>query len=780
MASSSKRRKLSADGSFYVSDQSTLDPYRDPEFNNSNHRRSLFVRSLAPTVTTDRLAEYFSQSNPIKHAIVVVDHETKASKGYGFVTFADSTDAKAALSEFDHTILDGRKIKVELAESRHRETAESGGTIAPSSKAAELRAAREKRRAETAPPKLIVRNLPWSIKEPEDLALLFRRYGKVKHAIVPKQGPDVQAGFGFVVLRGRKNAERAMEGVNGKEVDGRTVAVDWAVEKSAWEELQRGVSDRERGINDTKLQNEVASAKEGRLPILDQDQEQEQEQDEDGKTGLSDSEGSSKSSGSISSKGSDVTNETFEFSQSSKTDGNGEIQGQESDEASTSTVFVRNLPYDTTDDALFTHFRPFGPIRYARVVYDSATGLAKGTGFVCFFNDSDAKSCVQDAPEPQAPTSTATSRDKKRSVSHSLLQDALRDPSGRYTLSSRILSVTRAVSKSHAAHLSSVATATAREKDRRHIYLLSEGTVPTSSPLHKHLSPAELNIRAASYKQRQRLIRNNPSLHMSLKRLSVRNIPRGLGSKELKALAREAVVEFAKEVKAGKRQPLSKEELNRGRIDAKGGDDDIGNAREEQKKQKAKDKGRGIVRQAKIVFEGREGGKVSEASGAGRSRGYGFVEFRGHREALMGLRWLNGHSVQGGGKAEGEGEGRKRLIVEFALENAQVVARRKDMERKSREGPPSSSRPGDAPIPSTGSKGKRAADVGNNARASANPRAIQGTTRANKSTYNKTKVTPDKKKEAGEDEARSRNEIAKRNRIIAKKRQMRKARAKAK
>ena len=166
--------------------------------------------------------------------------------------------------------------------------------------------------------------------------------------------------------------------------------------------------------------------------------------------------------------------------------------------------------------------------------------------------------------------------------------------------------------------------------------------------------------------QRKKLIQNNPTLHLSLTRLSIRNLPRNINSKDLKALAREAVVGFAKDVKSGLRAQLSKEE------EARGGDE----MREAEKQRKAK--GKGIVRQAKIIFEGREGAKVSEDSGAGRSRGYGFVEYSSHRWALMGLRWLNGHAIV---NASGK---KQRLIVEFAIENAQVVQRRKEREEKAR------------------------------------------------------------------------------------------------
>ena len=112
------------------------------------------------------------------------------------------------------------------------------------------------------------------------------------------------------------------------------------------------------------------------------------------------------------------------------------------------------------------------------------------------------------------------------------------------------------------------------------------------------------------------------------------HVPRTVSSKDLKALARQAVVGFATDIKQGVRQPLSKEELNRG-------GDEMHAA-----EQYRKTRGKGIVKQAKIVFEGREGGKVTEKSGAGKSRGYGFIEYTSHRWALMGLRWLNGHLVK--------------------------------------------------------------------------------------------------------------------------------------
>src|SRR5271163_1036917 len=111
MAERVKRRRLSVDGTFQASAPSR-DTGQDASSpaDKKDQRRSLFVRSLPASVTTERLTEHFSQSYPLKHAIVVTDPKTKISKGYGFVTFADAEDAQSAAIELNNSVLDGRKI----------------------------------------------------------------------------------------------------------------------------------------------------------------------------------------------------------------------------------------------------------------------------------------------------------------------------------------------------------------------------------------------------------------------------------------------------------------------------------------------------------------------------------------------------------------------------------------------------------------------------------------------------------------------------------------------
>ncbi len=687
-----------AEGAASQSDNDAPSTKKPRKETNASARRSLFVRSLPSTVTSDALTKLFSESYPLKHATVVLDPETKQSKGYGFVTFADAEDAERAKEEFHGKAFQGRKLKVEVAEPRHRDV-DSGKTSSgkkPSTISAEAAATKKARADKMAddskPPKLIIRNLPWSVKEPKDLELLFQKFGKIKHATLPKK-KDTQAGFGFIVMRGKKNAEKALEAINGTMVDGRILAVDWAVEKDVWEKentkevkpkkekAEKPVNEASKPLENTadndpndvdadvanfmknfgqELESEPEDSDEDMDKSDEEDDEEESDEDEDEE--MKDAE--------------DDFDENDEETQENEEEAarKAELERRKANYITdnSSTLFVRNLPFTVLDPELKAHFQQFGPVRYARVVMDRATDRPKGTGFVCFFNVEDADNCVRNAPRYSGPTTgpNAIKKIEASNVKHSILQNESADTTGTYTLDGRVLQVSHAVEKEQAVKLTEqgINVRDNRDKDKRRLYLLNEGTVAKGTPLYDIISPSEIIQREESAKQRKKLIQGNPTLHLSLTRLSIRNLPRNYTSKDIKQLAVKAYCGFAEDVKKSLRTPLSKEEL------ARGGEE----MRAAEAAHKLKKKKGSIVTQSKVVFEGREGNKVSEKSGAGKSRGYGFIEYISHRGALMGLRWLNGHQLE---NAAGK---KQRLIVEFAIENAQVIQRRKEREEKAR------------------------------------------------------------------------------------------------
>lgn len=62
---------------------------------------SLYVGNLASNVTEADLVSIFSQASPVVTARVCVDKETQEPRGYGYVSYASSSDGKSYSMPFD-------------------------------------------------------------------------------------------------------------------------------------------------------------------------------------------------------------------------------------------------------------------------------------------------------------------------------------------------------------------------------------------------------------------------------------------------------------------------------------------------------------------------------------------------------------------------------------------------------------------------------------------------------------------------------------------------------
>lgn len=395
-------------------------------------------------------------------------------------------------------------------------------------------------------------------------------------------------GFAFVEMKTRKAAGKVIAGVNGMEIEGRQLAVDWCVSKDEWTEHQTQTTAGEDLID------------------ADEDDMEDDIKTEDEDDGILEE-----------NSGSDE-----------------EDDGSDDDELpepSSQTIFVRNIPYLVTRTILFNLFRPLGHISSLYMVVDPTTSLSRGTAFLTFSSSTPAQQLLSFTQRVSSNTATP-------------------EEIAQYTLEGRVLDFLPAVNREEATRLKDEHASKKRD-DKRNLYLLKEGDIDSRHPFYAGLSPMDLSLRKDSMKQRKDMLASNPSLHLSLTRLAVRNVPRTMEEQEFKALAIKAVAEFDEEVAKDLRSGLTEEEIAR---------DESGTR-----------KGR-LVRQAKIVLEK-----------TGRSRGYGFIEYNSHANALKGLRWLNARVV-GERKVEGEGDRKRRFLVEFAIENAQVVKRRKDREEASR------------------------------------------------------------------------------------------------
>lgn len=87
----------------------------------------LFIGGLSFSTSEERLRELFATAGGVETAAVVTDRDTGRSRGFGFVEMATAEDADAAAKKFNGQIVDGRTLKVEIANSAGSGGAGRGG-----------------------------------------------------------------------------------------------------------------------------------------------------------------------------------------------------------------------------------------------------------------------------------------------------------------------------------------------------------------------------------------------------------------------------------------------------------------------------------------------------------------------------------------------------------------------------------------------------------------------------------------------------------------------------
>lgn len=87
----------------------------------------LYVGNLPYSVTDQDLRDMFSQAGELQDAVVIVDRDSRRSKGFGFVEFVNEEDAQKAIQMFHNQELQGRQITVNVARPREDRGGYRGG-----------------------------------------------------------------------------------------------------------------------------------------------------------------------------------------------------------------------------------------------------------------------------------------------------------------------------------------------------------------------------------------------------------------------------------------------------------------------------------------------------------------------------------------------------------------------------------------------------------------------------------------------------------------------------
>ncbi|KAF7727778.1 RNA recognition motif-containing protein [Apophysomyces ossiformis] len=657
---------------------------KNPTEETSHAKSTLFVRGLPYKATSKDLETFFEDVGPIRRCFVVADRsqgEIKEddpnfkNKGYGYVRFALADDARQAIEKLkSEKFLGERKLNITFARDK-----EAAGSEEAKPKKEFVKKPKKKNTeagAVNRAARLIVRNLPWKYRE-ADLKRLFEKHGKVLDVQLPRKyegGP--LRGFAFIQFDSVKEAEAALNALNATEHVGRTIAVDWSLSKERFTKLEE--EDKQQEETQEEVEEEQANEASAETGEGEEQSEEEEDEDED-KDNDEEEEEEEQSADEVDADSDEEMKEATE-SEDEEMEVDSDMEAEES--AATkkerrfpqvsegTTLFVRNLLFETTEEDLKEHFKQWGPVIYARITRDRNTQLSRGTGFVCMRKKEDAERCVEEAEElrkmsqkednsEQAVMNQLMSKREKKKKG-TMYKSILTPDAGtglglKFTLNGRVLDVTLAVDRNQALKIKEDRSNLRKKEDKRNLYLMREGVVFPNTPAAETMTPAELQKRQMSFSFRKKQIASNPSMYISKTRLSIRNLPVSVDDAALKQLGLDSIQKFKQQVKADLRTDLTKEEKEEGW------------------------QYRPRVKQAKII---RSKDRIDSATQKPRSKGYGFLEYTTHAHALAALRYLNNNPEIYSGK---------RLIVEFSLENKEVVERRQQravtvkLQRKSKK-----------------------------------------------------------------------------------------------
>uniref|UniRef100_UPI0037E8971E polyadenylate-binding protein 1A-like n=1 Tax=Semicossyphus pulcher TaxID=241346 RepID=UPI0037E8971E len=207
---------------------------RDPSLRKSGVG-NIFIKNLDKSIDNKALYDTFSAFGNILSCKVVCDEN--GSKGYGFVHFETQEAAERAIEKMNGMLLNDRKVFVGRFKSRKEREAELG--------------ARAKEFTN-----VYVKNFGEDMDE-EKLRELFSKYGNAMSIRVMTDDSGKSRGFGFVSFERHEDAQKAVDEMNGKEMNGKLIYVGRAQKKverqtelkRKFEQMKQDRMTRYQGVN---------------------------------------------------------------------------------------------------------------------------------------------------------------------------------------------------------------------------------------------------------------------------------------------------------------------------------------------------------------------------------------------------------------------------------------------------------------------------------------------------------------------------------------------------
>lgn len=209
--------------------------HRDPSLRKSG-TGNVFIKNLDKTIDNKALYDTFSAFGNILSCKVATD-EQGGSKGYGFVHYETQEAANMAVTKVNGMLLNGKKVFV--------------GYFVPRKDRSDVAGA-----AEGTFTNIFVKSLPLEVDD-DALMAMFKEFGEIKSATVMKDPEGKSRGFGFVNMSEHDEATKAIEALDKKEINGKTLYVGRAQKKrdrerelrQKFEELKMERANKFTGVN---------------------------------------------------------------------------------------------------------------------------------------------------------------------------------------------------------------------------------------------------------------------------------------------------------------------------------------------------------------------------------------------------------------------------------------------------------------------------------------------------------------------------------------------------
>ncbi|GMH41513.1 hypothetical protein BSKO_09423 [Bryopsis sp. KO-2023] len=192
--------------------------------------RTIFAYNLNLKAEDRDIYEFFSKAGKVIDVKIIMDRNTRKSKGFAYVEFENQEDVLNALA-LTGQVLMGQAVMVKASEAE-KNLAWEAQQQQQQNQAAAAALLGTGLGTSTGPCKLCISSLHVGIQE-NDLRKIFEPFGELDFIQVVKDSSGASQGYGYVQFKLMSDATKAMQQLNGLEIVGTPLRVQIASVSSA-------------------------------------------------------------------------------------------------------------------------------------------------------------------------------------------------------------------------------------------------------------------------------------------------------------------------------------------------------------------------------------------------------------------------------------------------------------------------------------------------------------------------------------------------------------------